>query len=640
MTGNTPVRSAARRIQLLLILALPSVVVLFGGGFSEGERIWAGICSWLLVLGGLLLRRDPLPPRWSGVVMVSGLAALLALTAISLGWTPVRSAAKVEIQRLLLYLGMVVAALPALRERSARRATEPSVLLTAVTAASFGLSERLLPSIFDLGRSAAAAGRLAEPLGYWNAMGALCGLGLIITVRLAGDPSRTRPARLAAAAASPILSTALWLTYSRASLAFTAAGIALVVFLSPSRRQWAAALVLPAASVPAIVLVDSSARLRLLSGTIAQRESDGALLLLVLACCAGLAVGGLLLAERSTSRKQSDPPGHPPRALPRIAAGVLAAVLFIAPIAAVFIGTPSSRESARRSSATSSRLANTNSDRQLYWDVALDSIAKRPLIGGGVGAFRLDWSRGPYPWLRVENSHSLEIEVAVDLGLTGVIALALFIGGAAAGLRRTLNSDRELGTGLVAGSAMALAHSSIDWDWQLPGLVLPVLLMASAASAGTGPDAPHGDRFALRRAVLAAPAIIAILWLAHDWRAVVLQREAYHRIESIRVLGLNPSRYDRIQALLGDATWLNPDNSPRRAQAIVMLLDGRRDEAVRVLEQIVRSDPNDFQAWKLLLYIYAESGDRANYSRVALVYSSFRSPYRKVDSPLDALETP
>ena len=76
----------------------------------------------------------------------------------------------------------------------------------------------------DLAASATSHGRLDQPLTYWNAMGALGGLGLVLCARMAGDADRPRVLRALAAAVSPVLGLGVYLTFSRGSLAGLGAG--------------------------------------------------------------------------------------------------------------------------------------------------------------------------------------------------------------------------------------------------------------------------------------------------------------------------------------------------------------------------------------------------------------------------------
>ena len=91
---------------------------------------------------------------------------------------------------------------------------EPAMLATTVAAAVYGLSERLVPWLVDLEDLISANDRLAQPLTYWNAQGAMAALGLTLAAGLAAED---RFARWAAACA-PVLGLDLYLTLSRGAI--------------------------------------------------------------------------------------------------------------------------------------------------------------------------------------------------------------------------------------------------------------------------------------------------------------------------------------------------------------------------------------------------------------------------------------
>ena len=78
----------------------------------------------------------------------------------------------------------------------------------------------------------------------------------------------------------------------------------------------------------------------------------------------------------------------------------------------------------------------------------------------------------------VRDAHSLEVEMLAELGLPGLLALALVIGGAAAAARRALRTDRAVAAGATAATLTWFLHASLDWDWQLPAVSLPAVVLA------------------------------------------------------------------------------------------------------------------------------------------------------------------
>src|SRR5919198_1530530 len=161
---------------------------------------------------------------------------LAAWTALSLIWAPLGGRAQDDLQRLLLYLAYFTAALALLRGPVVRRWLEPAVAMGALVVVGYGLSERLLPGLLEFDRSRSAKGRLEQPLTYWNAEGAVAAVGLILAVRIAGDPRRGRALRGVAAAAGVPLGLGVYLSFSRGALAAVAAGMVVLIALSPELR--------------------------------------------------------------------------------------------------------------------------------------------------------------------------------------------------------------------------------------------------------------------------------------------------------------------------------------------------------------------------------------------------------------------
>src|SRR5215210_4778711 len=122
------------------ILLAPAALAFQKGGYFDGPRLWAGVAAWGLVAAVAVAVPDPLPRATPGRLVLGGLAALTALTGLSLLWAPIGGQAGDDLSRLLLYLAVSVAALPLLRPPAARRAVEPVLLATTLAGAVYGLS--------------------------------------------------------------------------------------------------------------------------------------------------------------------------------------------------------------------------------------------------------------------------------------------------------------------------------------------------------------------------------------------------------------------------------------------------------------------------------------------------------------------
>ena len=130
---------------------------------------------------------DAVSGQPAGRVAVAGLAGLAAWSAVSLAWAPLVGPAVDSVQRLLLYLGALLAAVALLRPAAPAR---PSRCWRsgALVVIGYGLRAACCrASSICSDRSYGAGGRLEQPITYWNAEGLLAAMGLLLCVRMAGD---------------------------------------------------------------------------------------------------------------------------------------------------------------------------------------------------------------------------------------------------------------------------------------------------------------------------------------------------------------------------------------------------------------------------------------------------------------------
>jgi O-antigen ligase len=130
-----------------------------------------------------------------------------------------------------------------------------------------------------------------------------------------------------------------------------------------------------------------------------------------------------------------------------------------------------------------SRLGSADSRRYDYWRVALNSFADHPLRGVGAGGFRVEWVRERPVRDPALEAHSLPLEMLAELGVPGLIFLGLLAGGLAVAGRRALRVHPDLAPGACAGAAVFALHATIDWDWQLPAVTLPAIILGGALIA-------------------------------------------------------------------------------------------------------------------------------------------------------------
>jgi O-antigen ligase len=208
------------------------------GGFFHEPRATLAIAAWvgLAVVVLLTPALSVMPVSTAGRVAVAGLLGLAGWTALSLRWAPLGEAAREDVWRMALYAGALPLAVAAFRARGVARALELTLALLTLVVVGYGLLGDV--GVLDLTSSFAADGRLDQPLSYWNAMGALAAVGVVLWVRIAVDWSRPGPLRVSASVALPPLLAALYLTYSRGALAAVALGLVTLALVAPEARPF------------------------------------------------------------------------------------------------------------------------------------------------------------------------------------------------------------------------------------------------------------------------------------------------------------------------------------------------------------------------------------------------------------------
>jgi O-Antigen ligase len=414
-------------------------------------------------------------PAW---LALGGLALLAAWTLLSLTWAPIAGAAYHAGQLAILYLGALLAAAMLLRGRLLSW-VEPVLTAGTLVVIGYGLSERMLPGVLHFARSLSAEGRLDQPLTYWNAMGELAGLGLVLCARLAGDRVRPRALRAAAVAASAPLGLGLYVSFSRGALFAALAGLVALLALAPRREQLQAIVAAVATGVLAALCGAAFGGVTTLSGSLATRERQGAICLLLLAVVAAVAAAGqYFLATRGREGVL-----HLPARTPWVAAGAILVGLALA----IVLGARESSVSSQSLSNGASRLVSLQSNRYDYWSVAIRAFASSPVHGVGAGGWSVDWLRWRHVKEAAQDAHSLPLQTLAELGLVGLLFL-LALGAGLAGAAVRALARAPVAVGPVAALIVYVVHSPLDWDWQMPALTLVAMVLGGAVLALAEPE--------------------------------------------------------------------------------------------------------------------------------------------------------
>jgi O-antigen ligase len=452
------------RVLRAAILAGPTALAFASGGYFDRARLVALIGAWALAAVALAVSDAPLPRSRAGLAAVGALAGYAGWIALSTGWAPLKGPAGDDLERALLYVGAFVAACAAFRPRSAARAVEPVLALGTFVVTGYGLLGRLLPGIVHQHATASSAGRLDQPLTYWNATGALAALGIVLCARIAGDNDRRGDLRAAAAAAAVPLAAGVYLSFSRGALAALAAGIVVLLVAAPRWIQLrAAAICLEAGALGAAACA-------------ALGDTAAFFALLVAMALAGAASLWSQRAERAGTTRLGRLPL--PRWAPLAATALVIAIVVVPVLVArgTSTATPAFGE-------TSARFSSVGSNRYEYWKVALKVAADHPLAGVGTSGFATEWLARRDITDSARDAHSLELESLAELGLVGFALLCAFLVSVAVAARRVHRLDPGLAAGPIAALALWTLHAAIDWDWEMPALTLVAVVLAGTLAA-------------------------------------------------------------------------------------------------------------------------------------------------------------
>src|SRR5581483_10799005 len=267
-----------------------------GGYFPSDWGLELGFFALLALVLALAAERLQLGRR--DLALVAGLGLLAAWSLASAAWSTGPDGPVLAAERTLVY---AAAALALALGLSAARVPWllAGVGVALLVACGYGLATRLLVGQLGDAEDAVTGTRLAEPIGYANALGALAAMAIVLALGFARH--RRREVRAVAGASLVPLASVLYLTLSRGSLLALAVALLVLAAAGGAGETAGSLLVL---SLPPAAGVLLTVRSPLLDGglTIERAQSAGHRLggELVLLALAGGAAG---LVARPLARR-------------------------------------------------------------------------------------------------------------------------------------------------------------------------------------------------------------------------------------------------------------------------------------------------------------------------------------------------
>jgi O-antigen ligase/polysaccharide polymerase Wzy-like membrane protein len=601
------------RLTTLAAAFVPGLAVailgLAGGGYSAPTWGWSTLALVGAAIAALIAFGKPQPSRLE-YILVGALTGLSAWALLSTAWSQDVAQSVLEAERSLLYVAAAVAVLLV-----ARRASVPyllgGLLVAVAVVCGYALSLRLFPESLDSGgvpltSDPEAAFKLAQPLGYANALGALAAIGLVLSLLLAARAATE--AAVPAAASSPLFAVTLYLTFGRGAWLALLAGVLVALALDPRRVQLITGL-FALVPVPALAVLLTSRLDSLTSrpGSVDEIADDGRRLAVALVLFAVMAAASAFVLRHAERRLH---PGRRAaaaygRALVCLAAGLVVAVLVVAggPFRLAtraydaFNAPPAPREGdvGRR------LLTFSGSSRSDYWRVAWDEVEDRPLLGSGAGSYQRDWLRERPADLPVRDAHSLYLETLAELGPVGLLLLLAALAAPLAAAVRT--RGQPLVPAAVAAYCCFLIHAGVDWDWEMPAVSIAALSVgATLLVAARGSDRTRratGRVLAVSVAAASAASVVTVVALTGN---LALER-------SSEALDRGDSEAAKREARVA-ARWAPWSSEPWRLLGEARLTEGDLAGARSDFHEGLAKDERSWELW-LDLALASEGAERS-----------------------------
>lgn len=584
------------------------------------------VCTVLAALlgGAAVLSRRTTARPWGLATAVAAIAVVL-VTGASITWSVSPSTSWVETNRVLASLAVLLGGIAAARLAPRRWAVLPTSMLLATTIIlTIGLVGKVFPGTFEPEELFA---RLQQPLGYWNAVGALAAMNLVLALWFGTREHGYRPLNAVAYPVAAISVAALLMSYSRGALLAAAIGVIAWVIFSPRRLH--SLLVLGVGGGAGLfvgVWAFANTALSTDNVILAARESSGVQLgVLLLATLVLLLLIGLAL---EFSLVFTGIGRHERR---RFGALILCLAALV-PIAGVGALATSERgiggsvehawnqltnPEATGPSSDPTRLGAIGSQRGLYWSQAFLLYRAQPVHGVGAGGFAAvqDRARGLNPTI-VKHAHGWVPQTLADggwitlglqslFGLTWLLAALRALGFWGPLRGRRSGPEHNATAAMVSVVGVFAVTAVVDWSWFIPALTVPVALFAGWV-AGRGPErgyetdepeplAPRTREWWTTRgpvlALLVVATVGAVVSIAQPWRAERLQDEA--------LVALDEGDLRRAEDLAHRSAGVNP-LSPRAIYALaqVRVAEGKLPEARALYRDAVRLEPAVTTGWQ------------------------------------------
>ncbi len=267
-------------------------------------------------------------------------------------------------------------------------------------------------------------------------------------------------------------------------------------------------------------------------------------------------------------------------------------------------------------------LSAASANRWVWWKEAAGAFSDRPLTGWGAGSFSVLHLLYRRDALTVQQPHSVPLQFLAETGIIGAVlaigGYVLLAAGGVGSVRQRVGGERLLAAALLAGVVAYGVHVWYDWDWDIPGVTLPVLLFAGVLAGARNPTSSSSSTLSkglgpgLRATALAAITATLCAFALSG----VIPSVAASRASSAIVAASSSSRavLERALHTARSATGLDPlSDAGLLASATIALHLGDPEQARSYTLAAIRRDPGDVRAWDQLVVVVGDLRDYSTY---------------------------